>query len=50
MNDEMRTHLKVEQKLEDLEDLRPKVIIGFAIFWTLLVIAFIAAILYYWVI
>lgn len=49
MDNEMRTHLKVQQKLQDLDELRPKVIIGFAIFWSLLVIAFITTIMYYWV-
>lgn len=49
MNEELRTHYKVINKLHDLDRLRPKVALAFIMFWSCLAIAFVATILYYWV-
>lgn len=49
MNEEMKTHYRVKRTLDDLDRLRPKVALGFFIFWALLAVAFVVTVLYYWV-
>lgn len=49
MNEEMKTHYQVKNKLDSLDRLAPKVALGFGIFWGLLAIAFVATVVYYWV-
>ncbi len=49
MNEEMKVHNQVKRTLDDLDILRPKVALGFILFWVLLAVAFVATILYYWV-
>lgn len=42
-------HNRIAKKLDALDALRPKVALGFIVFWSLLAVAFIATILHYWV-
>lgn len=44
IEDEEATHNRIAKKMDDLDNLRPKVLIGFCIFWAFLFIGLVFAV------